>query len=70
MRGCDREAICKAFRTDHGLGIWATHNLSEKGKKGRCGGKRKSYKGKQRRVTKRSGLRRTDKENSLVAGCG
>jgi hypothetical protein len=42
MRGWGREPICKDFITDHELGIRATHNLAEEGKKGRCGGQRKT----------------------------
>jgi hypothetical protein len=42
MRGWGRAPICKAFRLDHRLGIRSTRNLAEKGKKGRCGGKRKT----------------------------
>jgi hypothetical protein len=34
MRGWGRPPICKASRPDHGLGIRATHNLAEEGKKG------------------------------------
>jgi hypothetical protein len=34
MRGWGRPPICKASRPDHGLGIRATHNLVEEGKKG------------------------------------
>jgi hypothetical protein len=40
MRGWGRLPICKASRPNHRLGIWATHNLSIKGKKGRHGGHR------------------------------
>jgi hypothetical protein len=43
MRGWGRAPIYKAFRPDHRLGIQDTHNLSEEGKKGRCGGQRKGY---------------------------
>jgi hypothetical protein len=42
MRGWGRAPICKASRPDHGLGIRATHNLAERGKKGRCGGQRET----------------------------
>jgi hypothetical protein len=42
MRGWGRPPICKASRPDHGLGIRATHNLVEEGKKGRRGGQRKT----------------------------
>jgi hypothetical protein len=42
MRGWGRTPICKAFRPDHRLGIGATHNLVEEGKKGRHGGQRKT----------------------------
>jgi hypothetical protein len=34
MRVWGRPPICKASRPDHGLGIQATHNLAEEGKKG------------------------------------
>jgi hypothetical protein len=34
MRGWGRPPICKASGPDHGLGIRATHNLVEEGKKG------------------------------------
>jgi hypothetical protein len=43
MRGWGRAPICKDFRPDHGPGIQATHNIDEEGKKGRCGGQRKTY---------------------------
>jgi hypothetical protein len=40
MRGWGIAPICKDSTLDHGLRIRATHNLVERGKKGRCGGKR------------------------------
>jgi hypothetical protein len=42
MRGWGRAPICKVFRPNHGLVIRATHNHAEKGKKGKCGGERKT----------------------------
>jgi hypothetical protein len=42
MRGWGRAPICKACRPDHRLGIQATSNLVERGKKGRCGRQRKT----------------------------
>jgi hypothetical protein len=38
MRGWSRWPIRKASRPNHGLGIHATHNLVEEGKKGRVVG--------------------------------
>jgi hypothetical protein len=38
MRGWGIALIRKASITDRGLGIRATHNLAERGEKGRCGG--------------------------------
>jgi hypothetical protein len=58
MRGWGRAPICKAFRPDHRLGIRATHNLAEEGKKGRRGGQRKTCEEKQRRETKLSSSRK------------
>jgi hypothetical protein len=43
-----RAPICKAFRPDHILGIWATYNLAKEGKKGRRGGQMKTLEGKRR----------------------
>jgi hypothetical protein len=40
MRGWGRPPIFKASRPDHGMGIWATHNLARKDKKGKRGGQR------------------------------
>jgi hypothetical protein len=34
IRGWGRPPICKASRPEHGMGIQATRNLSEEGKKG------------------------------------
>jgi hypothetical protein len=48
MKGWGRAPICKAFRPDHILGIWATYNLAEEGKKGRRGGQMKTLAGKRR----------------------
>jgi hypothetical protein len=44
MRGWGKAPICKASRLDHRLGIHATCSVVEEGKKGRHGGKRKTYK--------------------------
>jgi hypothetical protein len=58
MRGWGKVPIFKDFRPYHRLGIQATHNLAEEGKKGRCGGKRKACEEKQRREPKISGSRK------------
>jgi hypothetical protein len=42
MRGWGITLIRKASRPDRGLGIRATHDLAERGEKGRCGGQRKN----------------------------
>jgi hypothetical protein len=44
MRGWGRAPISKASIPDCGLGIIATRKLDERGKKGRCGGKRETCK--------------------------
>jgi hypothetical protein len=49
MRGWGRPPICKASIPDHGLGIQATCNLAEKGKKGRHGGGGRPAKSAKRR---------------------
>jgi hypothetical protein len=58
MRGWGKAPICKAFRLDRRLGIGATCNLAETGKKGRCGGKRRDLRRVQRWEPKLSGLRK------------
>ena len=57
MRGWGRLPISKASRPDHRLGIRATHNLAEEGKKG-------SVMGRGRPVEKC----RDESENSQVQG--
>jgi hypothetical protein len=42
MRGWDIPPICKASRPDHRLRIQDTCNITEKGKRGRHDGKRKT----------------------------
>jgi hypothetical protein len=44
MRGWGRPPICKASKPNHTLGVQATHNLAERGKKGRCRGQRRTCK--------------------------
>jgi hypothetical protein len=42
MRGWGRAPVRKASRPDRGLGIRSTCNISERGKKGSCGGERET----------------------------
>jgi hypothetical protein len=64
MRGWGIPPICKASRLDHRLGIQATHNLFEEGKKGSVVGRGGPAKKMQRGECKLSGLRKDEKRNS------
>jgi hypothetical protein len=58
MRGWGKAPIYKAFIPNHRLGIRATNNLVEEGKKERHGEKRNRCEEKQRRDTKLSSSRK------------